>query len=55
MAQTKHVGEPIFYETLAAAAKCSPADALEHLDQLESDDGSYIAHPLTDFLTEYAQ
>lgn len=39
---------PIFYESLAAVAVCSPADAAEHLDAI--DDRQF---PVSAFLEEY--
>lgn len=42
---------PIFYETLAAAANCSPADAYEHYHTMQP---RQQAHHVESFLTEYA-
>jgi hypothetical protein len=44
---------PIFYETLAAAAVCSPADAAEHFDALGNNDAER-AWPVESFLEQYA-
>jgi hypothetical protein len=50
----KTVSTPIFYETLAAAAHCTPADALEHLAAIEDRDHGFGRQAVTVFLTEYA-
>lgn len=43
-----HVDAPIFFEALASAAVCSPADAVEHYGELEAG-----PHPVDTFLTEF--
>jgi len=48
--------EPIFYETLAAAAVCSPADAAEHFAALREKYPEFSdrrAHLVETFLEEY--
>lgn len=42
---------PVFYETLAAAAKCSTADAYEHFHTMQP---RQQEHHVESFLTEYA-
>jgi hypothetical protein len=44
-----HVDAPIFFETLAAAAHCEPADAVEHFGELDAK-----PHPVESFLEQYA-
>lgn len=45
---------PIFYETLAAAAHCAPADAYEHYHTTVNANPRGRAHPVESFLEDYA-
>lgn len=44
---------PTFYETLAAAAKCSPADAFERFHDTMNANARGAAHPVESFLEDY--
>jgi hypothetical protein len=44
---------PIFYETLAAVAVCSPADAAEHFDALVINGSERPGDSLERFFDEY--
>lgn len=46
--QPLHPDAPIFFEALAEAAHCTPADAIEHFAPLEA-----RPHPVETFLEEY--
>lgn len=54
--QFKHIptSEPIFYETLAAAAKCYPDQAKEHFEATVTANERGRAHPVEAFLEDYA-
>lgn len=45
---------PIFYEALAEAAKCSPADAYEHYHTTQNANPRGREHPVEAFLEDYA-
>lgn len=49
----KTVDTPIFYETLAEAAHCTPADAVEHMDAIAGTDHGFGRHAVEAFLAEY--
>jgi hypothetical protein len=52
MADTPTTPTPIFYEALATAAKCTPADAYEHFHTLQKPNAR--THQVEAFLEEYA-
>ncbi|UOK18401.1 hypothetical protein SEA_BRUHMOMENT_85 [Arthrobacter phage BruhMoment] len=54
MADTPTVAEPIFYETLAAEARCTKADAVEHFEVIEHNDHGFGRHAVERFLEEFA-
>jgi len=54
MADTPTIPNPIFYETLAAAAHCTPADAYEHYHSTVHANARGRAHPVEAFLEDYA-
>lgn len=45
---------PVFYETLAEAAHCTPADAYEHFHTTQDANARGRAHPVEAFLEDYA-
>lgn len=53
MADTLH---PIFYETLAATANCTPAEAMEHLDTIPANTpGLAVQGFLAEFAPNYPE
>lgn len=54
MADTPTTPNPIFYETLAASAKCGKAEAYEHYHLVVSNHIAGRIHPVEAFLEEYA-
>lgn len=54
MAENQPLPTPIFYETLAVAAKCSPADAYEHFHTTQDANARGRQHPVEAFLEDYA-
>lgn len=48
-----HDATPTFYEALAGAAKCSPADAYEHYNDTVTANERGQAHPVEAFLEDY--
>ncbi|UYL87465.1 hypothetical protein SEA_PUREGLOBE5_102 [Arthrobacter phage Pureglobe5] len=45
---------PIFFEALAAAAQCTPADAAEHFVEISSANELGRTRPVERFLEDYA-